>query len=1085
MLAALTSLPRIRRGALGLGLMSALPCLLSSGAIEAAPVKPYVRQAATTATGAPTDVIPLARAWRFMSDPTDKGVPATENWAAPGYDDSAWRTLQAGTPWEKQGVNYAGNAWYRQKITVPASVAGISPTLVLQEIQSDDEVYFNGVRIGGLTGEYKYADLLKRAYTIPADLVRVGAENTIAIRVWGGPLGFNDQNSGLVGPLGSDAYYLEFDRYRLGVRGADAASTEVPIQLYDFSNTQRGAPFQLVARIAACGTSGAPLTARYELADPFKAKIVSGDVPATAGSDGTCIAEIPVQAREAQTIYFAGRFTVKVTVVDGAGSTVATRDWVADHLRFDSRDQQALPALAEQFDDTPYGRLKLVDTIDTATPPADEAHPYLQGAMGGPELRNMTPGSKATVTVSSILGKSSRQATWSWFAYRVGRGQLQPGRSYLLRIDYPEDVARYMPVEVQAGQNYMDVGLKTGISATNPYERAPLSKRWETYDVIFTLGEETTATGGAGDGDASKGVWLYFPDKRKAGTYFIPFAGGVAVGSIKMYEIDPKANAPKITQLSPGVPARTLTMDWERQPTSRPEDVVTYAALMGYSAVSPVILKWGALNFGVPIGGYVTGSVDAHRYWNRRFDCQKTVACALKPPAGSTVHERFLAATKSANVDYIPRFEYGGSELLEVPARAIGADGKLAKPNRYADWSADLLDDRTFVDFKRYLDAQIGTFAASNPQLKGVLWRIRSDLMPISYGRADVERFYRETGRQLPTDFATLPPVGVAGLVATGPLRPPYVAWWHEQRAAFHARIADTLQGYGNNMRLLYFNWDTDKFSLALPDRNSAAFTTRIVQVGGKRAYADDLAARSGLTAAEYIRILQEGDFSGSIQLPQRQPIELKWPDYALWPSLYANISNVDLLAPMAGYPYADMKELFDYFRSGAGLAVSHLPPYEEFGMRVPHPKYETNVVTPGGGNFSLSTELLSYFYGDARVLTFTSYTIGRGFADAHRRFAQAFRALPAISGEDIASGSPDLKVRLYTTTLGEKYIGVAYKGDTAADFDFNVTTSSAQARLTDLGGNSGAVKGVVGQGRLAVTVRMQPMELRAFRLYE
>jgi len=42
-------------------------------------------------------------------------------------------------------------------------------------------------------------------------------------------------------------------------------------------------------------------------------------------------------------------------------------------------------------------------------------------------------------------------------------------------------------------------------------------------------------------------------------------------------------------------------------------------------------------------------------------------------------------------------------------------------------------------------------------------------------------------------------------------------------------------------------------------------------------------------------------------------------------------------------------------------------------------------MMLPGGGPFSMALELLGYYHADARTLTYTAYTYGRGFADAHR----------------------------------------------------------------------------------------------------
>ena len=54
-----------------------------------------------------------------------------------------------------------------------------------------------------------------------------------------------------------------------------------------------------------------------------------------------------------------------------------------------------------------------------------------------------------------------------------------------------------------------------------------------------------------------------------------------------------------------------------------------------------------------------------------------------------------------------------------------------------------------------------------------------------------------------------------------------------------------------------------------------------------------------------------------------------------------------------------------------------------QIGARMINPKFEGSMVLPGGGPFSMAMELLSYYYGDVRTLTYTAYTYGRGFAAA------------------------------------------------------------------------------------------------------
>jgi len=81
----------------------------------------------------------------------------------------------------------------------------------------------------------------------------------------------------------------------------------------------------------------------------------------------------------------------------------------ADHLTFSARDTTALPSLPVQYDNTPYGNLKLIDIIDCSTDILSEAHGYTQSAFGQHSQDNKTPGAKVSVLVNPILGKNARE----------------------------------------------------------------------------------------------------------------------------------------------------------------------------------------------------------------------------------------------------------------------------------------------------------------------------------------------------------------------------------------------------------------------------------------------------------------------------------------------------------------------------------------------------------------------------------------------------------------------------------------------------------------------------------------------------
>ncbi len=518
-----------------------------------------------------------------------------------------------------------------------------------------------------------------------------------------------------------------------------------------------------------------------------------------------------------------------------------------------------------------------------------------------------------------------------------------------------------------------------------------------------------------------------------------------------------------------------MTFDWERQPTSVPADLVEYAKLMGYSAISPLTLKWDFANYADPVSGYDSENVDNANYW-----VTGEHGTHVAPPPAVTgkksVHYNYLTATKNSGINYIPRFEYGGSYDLPSSAYTINAAGTTAVPDRYDTWGANLLNTATFSDLKLFIDSLVQPYAAGNPQFTGVLWRIRCDRMQVSYGKPDVDLFCSETDTTEPTGDTN---AQLAVWASSGTVGTAYSSWWQGKRRDFHKQLESLLASYrpATPLTLYYYNWDEDKFSLGEPDLNSAEFDSK----ASPSAYTADANARKGYTwTGTYLPIFQTGYFDKSFASVVPLRTDTNWPDYALQPSLYktSDCAGIQLLAPVNSVCYANISDYFTYFQTYDGLAVSNCVSYDEIASREPNPKYEGNMVLPGGGPFSMAIELLSYFYGDARTLTYTVYTYGRGFADAHRRFAQAFRALPAVAATSTANPTADSVVRTYATTNGT-YVGVAYKGYTGSTITVTVPGATGKA-VTNLVTDAG-VSATNGSSDLTFLVTSGPMELNAF----
>ncbi len=134
------------------------------------------------------EALDIAQGWRFTT-----GDDAA--WAQHPFDDSGWKSIEIGKPWEKAGYKgYDGYGLYRLHVTVPKAEGKSAYfkyyqrlTLSLGVVDNVDVTYFNGEevgRTGSAPDDIKGHDKTIRHYHVPAELIRWDAENVIAVRVF-------------------------------------------------------------------------------------------------------------------------------------------------------------------------------------------------------------------------------------------------------------------------------------------------------------------------------------------------------------------------------------------------------------------------------------------------------------------------------------------------------------------------------------------------------------------------------------------------------------------------------------------------------------------------------------------------------------------------------------------------------------------------------------------------------------------------------------------------------------------------------------------------------------------------------------
>ncbi len=108
-------------------------------------------------------------------------------YSLPSYDDSKWRSIVIPGSWQSQGFNPREKiGWYRIHCVIPSSFRDIESSLFLGRIGDADEVFFNGIKIGGegkIGQQFIEASKIRRLYKIPHKYIRFDADNVIAVRV--------------------------------------------------------------------------------------------------------------------------------------------------------------------------------------------------------------------------------------------------------------------------------------------------------------------------------------------------------------------------------------------------------------------------------------------------------------------------------------------------------------------------------------------------------------------------------------------------------------------------------------------------------------------------------------------------------------------------------------------------------------------------------------------------------------------------------------------------------------------------------------------------------------------------------------
>jgi len=709
------------------------------------------------------------------------------------------------------------------------------------------------------------------------------------------------------------------------------------------------------------------------------------------------------------------------------------------------------------------------------------------GSAGDPHPVAQYPSNASSFT--TILGRPCRRmnpgSSARYFAYRIGAGQIQAGKAYILTVDYPEDQPRAMFV-TNAGA--MTTGsIHTGTTLGNAFDppyimqdreslNLPLTGQWETWQQFFHLHERF-----AGIKEPRGAATL--PDNPTTGFYVTimqykqadePTSVGAAVSHIRLYEAPDMATYTQPLNLPPaGLPQRHLF--WREEMADIPAvdgssvstravtnelDWYEYKArlmkFLGMNTFSKDLLEFGA-NQGwdsTPYGG------DDWVYMGRF----------------PWLWEDIVQLMGSYGLNVLPYYEYAGSKGVNGlgferrPRPLTNPDGNLNYT--HISWTetarADVTYAPTLTDLTKMLDCTIARFK-NDANFIGAWIRPRSSQMPVSFSDDALARFATEANGGVS--------IMRSQLSSNQTLYDSYIAWWQDVRHDFLDDVRDYLRAEGISQAVVLNTWDPAEGGAVYPDWGRPEVITDVPATW----------QALGKTTKTLSQAIAEHYHWGAQSLP---PLTWSAPNgtwewnHAVPRPDVANYQTSDGVmfthTVNMAYTVGDSYSL-DQFRTASGMAIvkhymlnENAPDDNQNGL-VGY--FVVSVNMPGP--YTMLTEARAMAYGDPRYIGYlASESYNRGFPQYVRNFNAAFLALPALPSIVLsgAASDPNVVVRAINAGQHGTYLAVVNVGYT--DADDVVITLPETGYVTDAA--TGEVIPVAGG---QITLSLYPCQLRAIRV--
>lgn len=724
---------------------------------------------------------------------------------------------------------------------------------------------------------------------------------------------------------------------------------------------------------------------------------------------------------------------------------------------------------------TLFGKLPLVDEIDAATDPGNRT--FVEHPQGASRVE-MLAGRKARLL-------PNERDEPSYFAYKVGEGKiLEPGKAYLLTVEFPEDEPRTFTIANRGGD--LIRGIQTGDSlgetifgytSTNLESlKVPLSGNYQVFQQLFWLSDNPAG--------------LIMPRTDEAPRSFSPAEGfyvivsqwalrqtpvskGAAVSRIRLFEVPNPEKFNVALRLPPaGLPRRHLfyreemadgvinSLDPNLRAVKRSENWYLYhfrtMNFLGMDTFAKDLLEFGApQHWDVQNGSWYNQS---------------------KQPK---VWEAIVPAANAHHLNILPYYEYAGStgnlglaRKSKDLAQPLSGNGDYTHIRWAEGKRVDLTDPEVLEEFQRVLDLTIVRFK-DQANFLGAWIRPRVSQMPISFADPTRERFAREANEGKA--------VSREELKSDSALLQRYYEWWNGKRKEFLVAVRDYLKENGVQpdpivLFMAYHSEPAPKFTKFKPNQIPLVTDDESLwnQVAG-----------SGLKDYDKLLILNEDEVIGqhlyleALQAPERTWSTWEWhhavprPD----PQNYKDTPGILFTYPFNRKFTVGDPEALETFRGPSGLAMIRHYPLNENTMDNLLGYFVTDVDRPGP--YGMLAEALAVANGDPWYIGYTSgHIYNRPFPDAVRRFNANFLALPALPSKIIknAASDPEIVVRQIDAGKHGAYVAVVNTGMSAK--------KSINVRLPRTGRVTEAASGTVLAPRAnTVTVNLDPFELRSLQV--